>query len=142
MFAGLPGIGVGTLFYVLAGLVMPLVELTRLLSGDVSAARWRLAISQFCFAVSIVASVALADRVFAIILSDRSVDNLNLGRLVTDTFAAKAPESIWAAPVMASVLLLIGVLVSMEVVRLVTSLSRANSPRASTRTELASDFEG
>jgi hypothetical protein len=141
MFAGLPGIGVGTLFYVLAGLVMPLVELTRSLSGDVSAARWRVAIAQFCFAVSIVASVALADRVFTIILSDRNVDNLNLGRLVNDTVAARAPESIWAAPVMASVLLLTGVLASMEVIRLVTSLTRPRSPRVSKTTELLRDFE-
>jgi hypothetical protein len=139
MFAGLPGIGVGTLFYVLAGLVMPLVELTRLLSGDISGARWRLALTQFCFALSIVASVALADRVFTIVLRDRSIDNLNVAAVVNDTVAAKVPDSIWAAPVMASVLLLIGVLASMEVIRLVTS-SRLNKGRPSKRTELASDF--
>jgi hypothetical protein len=140
MFAGLPGIGVGTLFYVLTAFVMPLVELSRLLRGDVSAVRWRLALSQFCFGLSIVASVALADRVLAIVLRDRSINDLNIGRLVNETFAAQAPESVWAAPVMASVLLLVGVLASMEVVRLLTLLKRPHAPKAEPR-ELAGDFE-
>ena len=124
MFAGLPGIGVGTLFYVITALVMPLIELTRLLRGDVSAARWRLVLSQFCFAVSIVLSVAVADRVFTIVLRDRSITNINVARLVNDAFAAKAPESILAAPVMASVLLLVAVLASMEALRLLRLLKR------------------
>jgi hypothetical protein len=141
MFAGLPGIGVGTLFYVLTAFVLPLVELSRLIRGDISVARWRLAISQFCFGVSIVASVALADRVLAIVLNDRSINDLNVGRLVNETFAAKSPESVWAAPIMASVLLLVGVLASMEVVRLLTLLHRPNAPKAVEPRELAGDFE-
>jgi hypothetical protein len=141
MFAGLPGIGVGTLFYVLTAFVMPLVELSRLVRGDVSAARWRLAISQFCCGLAIVASVALAERVLAIVLSDRRINDLNLGRLVNDTFAAKAPESIWAAPVMASVLLLVGVLASIEAARLLTALKRPDARKATGPRELAGDFE-
>jgi hypothetical protein len=141
MFAGLPGIGVGTLFYVLTALVMPLVELTRLLRGDVSPTRWRLAISQFCFGVSIVASVALADRVLTIILSDHSINDVNVGRLVNKTFAVNAPESVLAAPIMASVLLLIGVLAAMEVARLLTLLKRPETPAPADTTHLAGDFE-
>jgi hypothetical protein len=140
MFAGLPGIGVGTLFYVLTAFVMPLVELSRLLRGDISATRWRLALSQFCFGLSIVASVALADRVLAIVLSDRSINDLNIGRLVNQTVAAQAPQSVWAAPTMASVLLLVGVLASMEVVRLLMLLKRPDAPKAEPR-ELAGDFD-
>jgi hypothetical protein len=141
MFAGLPGIGVGTLFYVLTALVLPLIELTRLVRGDVSAARWRLAITQFCFGVSIVASVALADRVLAIVLRDRTIRNINVGRLVNEAFAAQAPESIWAAPVMASVLLLVVVLAAMEVVRLLSSLKRPAVPQPADTAQLAGDFE-
>ena len=120
MFAGLPGIGVGTLFYVLTAFWMPVKELGRLLRGDFSPARWRLVIVQLSFAISIIASVALADRVLAIVLSDRSVANVNPARIVNDTFAARAPESIWAAPVMASLLLLAAVVASTELLRLVS----------------------
>ena len=92
MFAGLPGIGVGTLFYVLAALWMPIKELGRLMRGDVSAARWRLVLVQLSFALSIIASVALADRILAIVLTDRSLANINPARIVNETFAAQAPH--------------------------------------------------
>jgi hypothetical protein len=124
MFAGVPGIGVGTLFYVITALVMPLVELTRLLRGDVSAARWRLVLTQFCFATSVILSVAVADRVLSITLRERTITNVNVARVVNDVFHAKARESIWAAPVMASVLLLVAVLAAMEVLRLLMLLKR------------------
>ena len=140
MFAGLPGIGVGTLFYVITALVMPLIELTRLLRGDVSAARWRLVLSQFCFAVSIVLSVAVADRVLTIALKDRSITNINAARLVNDAFAAKAPESILAAPIMASVLLLVAVLASMEALRLLRLLKRPEIEKAADA-EFAGEFD-
>ena len=41
MFAGLPGIGVGTLFYVLIAMWMPLRELPAIVQGRSSWARWR-----------------------------------------------------------------------------------------------------
>jgi hypothetical protein len=63
MFAGLPGIGVGTLFYVLTALWMPIQEFVRLMKGDSNAARGRLVAEQFTFAFSIVASIAVAERV-------------------------------------------------------------------------------
>ena len=141
MFAGLPGIGVGTLFYVLTALLMPLVELTRLLRGDVSAARWRLVLTQFCCGVSVVLSVAAADRVLSIALQDRSITNINVARAVNDAFAAKAPESIWAAPVMASVLLLVVVLATMEVLRLRMLLNYPGGDKAA-GAELAGEVEG
>jgi hypothetical protein len=140
MFAGLPGIGVGTLFYVITALVMPLVELTRLLRGDVSAARWRLVLTQFCFAVGIVLSVAVADRVLSITLRDRSITNVNVARVVNDAFAARAPESMWAAPVMASLLLLVAVLASMEGLRLLMALKRPEVEKAADA-ELAGELE-
>jgi flagellar biosynthesis protein FlhB len=122
MFAGLPGIGVGTLFYVLTALWMPVKELGRVLRGDFSAARWRLVITQLCFALSIIASIAIADRVLAIALADRSVSNINPARIVNDTFAAQAPTSFWAAPVAASLLLLVAVLLFTEFLRWVSVL--------------------
>ena len=114
MFAGLPGIGVGTLYYVLAAFWMPFRELARLLRGDFSAARWRLVLMQLCFAISIIASIAVADRILGVILSDRSIRSVTPARLINETFQSHAPQSLWAAPMTASLLLLAGVLVFTE----------------------------
>ena len=56
--AGLPGTGLGGLFYVLLALVMPVVELYRTARGRGSRERWRQAATQFALACGIVASVA------------------------------------------------------------------------------------
>jgi hypothetical protein len=141
MFAGLPGIGVGTLFYVLAALWMPLRECPRLLTGRSSVARWRLIGVQFCFAVSIIASVALADRVLWWILDAKSPTAINPARLINEEFAARAPESIFAAPIAASLLLLVAVLVATELLRLVVivkSKARGSNNRTETHTARAS----
>ena len=129
MFAGLPGIGVGTLYYVLVALWMPVREFGRLLRGDFNAARWRVAIVQFCFACSIIASIAVADRVLGMILSDGSVRSVNPARLINEGFSARAPESLFAAPIMASFLLLAGVLLLTEVTRGIVWLARVRAQR-------------
>jgi hypothetical protein len=136
MFAGLPGIGVGTLFYVLAALWMPIKELRRVLRGDFSAARWQLVLVQLSFAISIIASVALADRVLGIVLADRSIANINPARIVNATFVEQAPQSLWAAPIAASVLLLVGVLIATEVLRWVSVLlTRSAEPEEPATTD-------
>jgi hypothetical protein len=134
MFAGLPGIGVGTLFYVLAALWMPLRECPRLLRGRSSVARWRLIGVQFCFALSIIASVAAADRALWWILGSESPTSINPARLINEEFAARAPESILAAPVAASLLLLLAVLVATELLRLMT-MARSRTRRSDKQTE-------
>ena len=55
--AGLPGTGIGGLFYVLLALWMPVAELYATLRGRSSAERWRRVGSQFGIACGIVASV-------------------------------------------------------------------------------------
>jgi hypothetical protein len=128
MFAGLPGIGVGTLYYVLAAFWMPLRELARVLRGDFSPARWRLVVMQLCFAISIIASIAAADRILGVILSEGSIRSITPARLVNEAFQAQAPHSFWSAPMTASLLLLAGVLVITEVMRLIAWMARR--PRA------------
>ncbi|MCH1867597.1 hypothetical protein [Nocardioides sp. CFH 31398] len=54
MTAGLPGTGLGGLFYLLLALAMPVIELVRTLRGDHSAERWRLALTQAGIALGIV----------------------------------------------------------------------------------------
>jgi hypothetical protein len=55
--AGLPGTGLGGLFYVFLALCMPLVELYATWQGRSSAARWRQVGTQFVLACGIVAAV-------------------------------------------------------------------------------------
>lgn len=123
MFAGLPGIGVGTLFYILTALWMPFPEFVRLARGTSSAARWRLITVQLCFALSIVASIALAERVLLWILGAQAPPSLNPARLLHEGFSALSPATMLAAPMTASVLLLVAVLFSVEVVRIAYRLS-------------------
>jgi hypothetical protein len=124
MFAGLPGIGVGTLFYVLTALWMPIHECGRLLKGESSLERWRLIGVQYCFAITIIASVALADRVIMLILASEAPESMNPARLLNEELAVRAPDSVFAAPVTASLLLLAGVLLTIEIMRLGWALSQ------------------
>jgi hypothetical protein len=128
MFAGLPGIGVGTLFYVLVALWMPIRETGRLLRGDFDAARWRLVVMQVCFAITIIASVAIADRVLGMILADGSITAINPARVINEGFAEQAPQSIWAAPIMASLILLAGVVTLTEICRIAVRFGQRPRP--------------
>jgi hypothetical protein len=57
MTAGLPGVGIGGLFYLLCALLMPFVELGRTMTGRSSAAAWRRVGGQFVMAVAMVAAI-------------------------------------------------------------------------------------
>ncbi|WP_139979399.1 hypothetical protein [Nocardioides litoris] len=59
MTAGLPGTGLGGLFYLVLALWMPVHELVRTLRGRGSRERWRLALTQLDIALGIIASVVL-----------------------------------------------------------------------------------
>jgi hypothetical protein len=133
MVVGLPGLGIGTLFYVLTALWMPMCELRRVCRGDVSAARWRLVMVQLCFALSVVASVALADRAIGIVLGGRGGNPLEPGWIVNERLAAQAPQSIWAAPAGASLVVLVTVLLLTELLRVFAVKSRALAERRATR---------
>ena len=58
MSAGMPGLGLGGLFFILSALFAPVVELRRTAQGQSSAAAWRQVGRQFAVAVVMVAVVA------------------------------------------------------------------------------------
>ncbi|MFI5121729.1 MAG: hypothetical protein ACHQJ5_02430 [Vicinamibacteria bacterium] len=62
MSAGLPGLGLGGLFFILSALLAPLVEFARTLQGRSSAAAWRQVGRQFAIALTIIATVELVLR--------------------------------------------------------------------------------
>ena len=55
--AGLPGTGIGGLFYILLALWMPVAELHATVRGRSSLARWRRVLAQFAMACAIVGAV-------------------------------------------------------------------------------------
>lgn len=118
MFAGLPGIGVGTLFYVLTALWMPFRELAFLVRGESNWRRWRLIGTQFLFATGIIASIAAAERLVLWWVTDEAVGSVGPAGWVHEHMGGYAPESILAAPIAASFLLLGLVLVLVEIARL------------------------
>lgn len=118
MFAGLPGIGVGTLFYILTALWMPVHELGRLAAGRSSAARWRLIAVQVIYACGVIVSIMVADRVMLWIMGGMAPGSFSPALLVHRQLGSHAPHSVMAAPIVASILLLAGVLVVVELSRL------------------------
>lgn len=59
MGPGIPGLGIGSVFYVVAGLLAPFREIVRTARGDSSAARWKVVRRQFLLAIGILASLVL-----------------------------------------------------------------------------------
>jgi hypothetical protein len=118
MFAGLPGIGVGTLFYVLMALWMPLREIPRLLQGKSSLATWKLIAQQLFFASGIVVTVMLAEKLMLWMLGDSQIKPLSPTTWVHAELGTRATGSLFAAPIAASLLMLAGVLLAVEVARL------------------------
>jgi hypothetical protein len=60
--AGLPGLGLGGLFFVLLALLAPFVELTRTVRGRSSVAAWRAVGRQLALALTMIAAVELTLR--------------------------------------------------------------------------------
>jgi len=127
MFAGLPGIGVGTLFYVLMALLMPFCEIPRLVQGTSSMARWRLIVRQLIYATGIVATVMFAERLLMWIIGQSKVAPFSPAAFLHGELGARAGDSILAAPITASILLLGGVLLTVELLRLVNKVTQSRA---------------
>jgi hypothetical protein len=63
MNAGLPGLGLGGLFFILTALLAPAIELARTIRGRSSAAAWATVGRQFAIAVAMIAAIELTLRV-------------------------------------------------------------------------------
>lgn len=119
MFAGLPGIGVGTLFYVLTALWMPFRELPRVVRGKSSLSAWALILRQLFHAAGIIVTVMIAERAMIAVLDSNNSQPLSPSQLIYGELSTRAGGSIFAAPIVASLMLLAGVLLTVEVLRLV-----------------------
>jgi hypothetical protein len=121
MFAGLPGIGVGTLFYVLMAVWMPFREMPRVFAGKSSLAQWQLIARQLFYAAGIVATVMFSERLLMWILGQSKFAPFSPAAYLHGELGARAGDSLLAAPIAASLLLLAGVLLFVEVLRVVVN---------------------
>lgn len=77
MTAGLPGTGLGGLFYLILSLLMPLRELYLTARGRSSRARWRFVLTQLAIALGIIAAmVASATLAVRVASADRAAGTL------------------------------------------------------------------
>lgn len=121
MFAGLPGFGVGTLFYVVVAFWMPIRELARVASGTSSLARWRLIVQQLFYAFGIIVTIMAAERFLMWALGQSGPQPFSPAVLLTGQLNERAAGSLLAAPIVVSLLMLGGVVLSVELLRLVAT---------------------
>lgn len=124
MFAGLPGFGVGTLFYIVVAFWMPLRELPRVFRGTSSLARWRLIVQQLFYACGVIVSIMVTERFLMWVLGQSGPQPFSPALLLSGALNERAYGSLLAAPIAASLLLLGGVLLSVELLRVVVTASR------------------
>ena len=67
MNVGLPGTGIGGLFYLLTALMMPLVELARTFAGRSSLKRWQIAMRQSLLACGVIAGLSLTSQLLGVL---------------------------------------------------------------------------
>jgi hypothetical protein len=130
MFAGLPGIGVGTLFFVLLAFAMPFTEMVRVVRGQSSLKRWGRIALQLVHALSIILSVMVAERVLMYLLGQAGPESLHPARLLNRGLADSAPQSFLAAPITASLMVLALVLGVAELLRIISSARGRRDPEA------------
>ena len=128
MFAGLPGFGVGTLFYVVVAFWMPIRELARVANGTSSLARWRLILQQLFYAFGIIVTIMAAERFLMWALGQSGPQPFSPAVFVSGQLGEQAPGSILAAPIVVSLLMLGGVVLSVEVLRLVMTARQPQAP--------------
>jgi len=137
MFAGLPGIGVGTLFYILMAFWMPFRELPRVIQGTSTFENWKTILRQMFYSVGIIISVMFAERTMLWVLGDNRVNPFSPA---TWLHAELRNQGMFGAPIMASIILLVGVVGSVEVMRII--MKRPDRVRESSADMSAAFSEG
>jgi hypothetical protein len=122
MTAGLPGTGIGGLYYLISALFMPLRELVLTARGQSSLERWRIVATQTIIALGIILGIWLMGWALGYVFAIASELMHNSGarqvRLLTPV------NVIRLAPLVITTLTLAGVLLSVHLLRLVLWIRR------------------
>lgn len=141
MTPGIPGVGLGGLFFIISALLAPIFELIQTIRGRSSLARWRLVVRQAAMAASIVLATTAALWLLELILIRVSRDPQADadGGLAAHSMEALKWLPLSAAPVLITLALLVFVLGCTEMLRLV--LRQDPSPRVLEPTESSYERE-
>jgi hypothetical protein len=120
MTAGLPGTGIGGLFYLISALFMPLRELVLTARGQSSLERWRRVAIQTIIALGIILGIWLMGWALGYVIAIASASMHNFGA----HWVLTPVNVIRLAPVVITSLTLAGVLLSVHLLRLVLWISR------------------
>jgi len=118
--AGLPGAGIGGIFYLLAALLAPAWEAVRALRDDGSPRRWRLVLRHFLLAVFILSGIWLTGWLIGVVLTSPSIVGQRLGASVDPAYT----QMIGRRMAMFTLTTLAVVLIAVEVLRLLRVVLR------------------
>ena len=110
MTAGLPGTGIGGLFYLISALLMPFREAFRFLVGRGDRARGQLALQQGGLAVTILGAVWVTGIVMGL---------LHIGTKLVHHATVAGIHILYITPVIVAFATLTGVLIAVEAARIV-----------------------
>jgi len=121
MNAGLPGTGIGGIFYLLSALLMPIFEVVNTLRGKSSWSRWVLLFKQLAMAAGIIAGMWALGLLLGLLLETRP--DLEVARMVNahiaEQFAQATKINVFhIAPVIMSMVTLTIIIATTNVLRL------------------------
>lgn len=125
MTAGLPGVGIGGIFYLLCALIMPFVELANTLRGRPSKKRWRVVVTQFGLLCSILAGFWLTGLLLAAMLK-KVVPHWN------SHLTVRQSNVFQIQPFFISLALLVGIVIVLHITNHIEARTRRRSPRRKT----------
>jgi hypothetical protein len=117
--AGLPGLGLGGLFFVLSALLAPFVELIRTTRGRSSLAAWRAVGRQFALALTMIAAIELTLRLLYAL-----ADATGLAGPLSD----RSPTVLALRPIGITLGLLAGVLAAAKAMQLIATIRTRGRP--------------
>jgi hypothetical protein len=134
MSAGLPGLGLGGLFFILSALVAPLLELIESARGNSSRAAWSRVGRQFAIAVSMIAAVDLSLRGAFLLLGLAGIEAPEAGGVTVLPIVQLAIAT-------GILLALIAGAKALQLVARMRSRHRPRARRPNRRTALAAELE-
>ena len=113
MNVGLPGTGIGGLFYLVTAFLMPVIELVHLLRGRSSLKRWRMVASQFSLAAGVIGGLWLTAFVLRQLFPTASLAAAGASRA-----SQRVSQMMGVTPTYVTVLTLAGVVLAVEALHL------------------------
>jgi hypothetical protein len=108
MTAGLPGVGITGLFFIVSALAMPMVEAYRLVNGTSTPRSRRLAARQFLLALFVVASLIVTVAVISALLPQEATPATDLGAGSQPVAGIRLPIAAGLVAVVALVVVVVG----------------------------------